>query len=222
MANTVAELEALLRGATLGTQRDTITTYSPIWVGGLECSGGSRLYVPIKRFQWRSLGRRGIFVQTDGGANRYVGEFNPETLRAHGYGAEELYGNTYSGQWADGLRHGHVVARWANGTIEYGLYDRNTESRSAVEHKHGAFEFGGEPCAAGDARFAELKRAALESEVRLRPAGLFTPHSELPTLFFFDHGTGAGEAGHRRDRGAPPPHPRCRPCTSAHARTHGA
>ena len=165
MANTVAELEALLRGATLGTQRDTITTYSPIWVGGLECSGGSRLYVPIKRFQWRSLGRRGIFVQTDGGANRYVGEFNPETLRAHGYGAEELYGNTYSGQWADGLRHGHVVARWANGTIEYGLYDRNTESRSAVEHKHGAFEFGGEPCAAGDARFAELKRAALESEV---------------------------------------------------------
>jgi hypothetical protein len=152
-----------------------------------------------------------------------VGEFNPETLRAHGYGAEELYGNTYSGQWADGLRHGHVVARWANGTIEYGLYDRNTESRSAVEHKHGAFEFDGEPCAAGDARFAELKRAALESEVRLRPAGLITPQSEASHSLFFRPRQVLAKQIIAEIEARPRPTPAADHAqVSAHARTHGA
>ena len=120
-------------------------------------------------FRGAAYGRcRGIFSGGFDNSDRYLGEFQPTTVAGrfeqttmvpHGYGVYETAGMTYAGLYADGVRHGHTVARQARGGIVFNLFDRG----ATVQHE---FEGRPDPCQAADARFRELKTAALAAEVR--------------------------------------------------------
>jgi hypothetical protein len=110
------------------------------------------------------------FVRGLNGTYRYMGEFDPTMMNAHGYGVWQLAnGTTYSGLWADGVHHGHVLIRLSDGSICYYLYDHGGVVHLAAESKstgsRSTFDY--QPCPTTDARFQTLKTAALAVEVRL-------------------------------------------------------
>jgi hypothetical protein len=125
------------------------------------------------------------------GLSMYIGHIDLERMRAGGLGmAKFADGNTSSGRWADGKRHGHWLSRWARGTMVYAEYSMGNWLHSAVEDTHGNLTFDGQPCDATDALFLELKRGALDAAVcptfdrahrRLTPArGLrFAPQAQV-------------------------------------------
>jgi hypothetical protein len=123
---------------------------------------------------------RGIFTDRKHG-RRYRGEFNAEN-RAQGYGEVQLGHSLQhiSGQFADGLSHGYSVGRRANENhIQYNLCARGQPVHHACEYQDGRHEFDGKPCdgilswlsgrRTRGAAFADLKRQALDAEVRRRP-----------------------------------------------------
>ena len=100
------------------------------------------------------------------GLSMYIGHIDLERMRAGGLGmAKFADGNTSSGRWADGKRHGHWLSRWARGTMVYAEYSMGNWLHSAVEDTHGNLTFDGQPCDATDAQFLELKRGALDAAV---------------------------------------------------------
>ena len=142
------------------------------------------------------------------GNGRYSGQFKTPRKRsgsarvgmADGYGVLEgtrqtSSGNpeqfTASGQWVAGREHGYCVYRWAHGAIVYGSYVHGKAVQSAVEHTDGTFSIDGQPCLSAEPRFAFLKRAALEVEVRVPQATPPPPihtHPHTHTLFpIFPH-----------------------------------
>jgi hypothetical protein len=178
------------------------------------------------------LGGRGIFVEGSG-TYRYLGEFDPRTMIAHGYGAMEWNGNRSSGMWSDGVSHGHNVLRWADGDISYEMWECGKTVHSAWQYtKSGTFAFGGEQCDASDARFQELRTAALVVEVRPAPR---LPHPnppaepvQSPTLSQAKseavvaeiEATPAHPPARRRRRSPPPPPPPRPPVPARANRTH--
>ena len=119
---------------------------------------------------------RGAFQEVDG-SRVYKGEFDGHTKLPHGYGVWEADGSTGSALWVDGENHGHELVRLAKGDVSYSLWDRDHAVHTAIEYKSGSIEFDWKPCDADDARFAELKRAALAVEVAPTPPPR-TPHAE--------------------------------------------
>ena len=134
---------------------------------------------------------QGIF--SDEQNRRYRGQFNKKH-EADGYGVSEWTygihgGRTTAGQLADGVWHGYQVERRLAPSASasaffavlpylqmlkddfdtYRLDAQGGRVHSAREYDDGRCDFDGEPCDAADARFAELRRQALDAEVRLHP-----------------------------------------------------
>ena len=152
-------------------------------------------------------GNIGTFKHEDG--DLYIGQIDVERKCADGLGVlKDTDGSTRSGRCADGRQHGHWLGRWADGTMRYFEHDttlRNgcTMRHLAVELMNGTFFFDGQPCAATDARFLELKLGALDVEVypalRRAPPILFIAGMWPPLLR-----AGSRHGVRAQDRGARP------------------
>ncbi len=122
---------------------------------------------------------QGLF--TSEGKEQYLGEFSEERETAHGYGVVvDVSGNTSSGQLSEGKWHGYVVHHFADGSIQYRKYARGKTVLWVQETKDGkkppsTFDDNPEDAADAAAQLADLKRHALDAEVRHRPAVLTPP-----------------------------------------------
>jgi hypothetical protein len=124
-----------------------------------------------RAFRGNLYGNRGAFTSVYGD-DEYFGEVR--NLCAEGHGVVQLSNQcTYSGQFAKGSPDGHNVYRWGDGDAEYGLFSQGSRMHTARENANGTYLYDYLPCDAADARFAELKMAALEAEVPSPPSDPF-------------------------------------------------
>jgi hypothetical protein len=118
-------------------------------------------------FRGTHYGSVGVYTHASG--HTYAGERNEGGL-AHGHGVLTLSdGDTFSGQRADGHLHGHREDHYANGYVDYGLWERGTRVHWARVRPNGYCEYDREPCGADHAGLAALKAAAQQAGVRMPP-----------------------------------------------------
>jgi len=118
-------------------------------------------------FRGTHYGSVGVYTHEYG--RTYAGERNERGV-AHGEGVLTYSGGyTYSGQLADGHWHGHVEVQWANGDVDYCLFERGKEVHSARVEPDGACFYDYEPCGADHADFAKLKADTQRAGVRMPP-----------------------------------------------------
>jgi hypothetical protein len=147
-------------------------------------------------FRGTHYGSVGVYKHEDG--HTYAGERN-EGGKAHGFGVATLSdGNTYSGQFADGQGHGHREVHYADGVVDYGLYERGKVVHTARVYPDGRCVYDDEPCGADHADFAALKDAAQQAAVRMPPtriqrnARARRPKPRRPRRFGFRTALGFG------------------------------
>ncbi len=107
---------------------------------------------------WR--GNVGVYTHETGAT--YAGA--RKGAYAHGFGVVTYsYGNTCSGQLANGTWHGHAAFHWANGAVGYDLYEHGRRVHRARVEPNGACFYDNQWCGTNHAGFAKLKAAAQQA-----------------------------------------------------------
>ncbi len=114
--------------------------------------------------------------------------------KAHGFGVYKgSQGVTASGQRANGLFHGHVEYHYADGDIDYYLFEHRNIVRYARVELNGACVYDDEPCWPHHAGHVALKAAAQQAGVRNSLPHPPHPRPQRPCRWLshaFDFGAG--------------------------------
>jgi hypothetical protein len=125
--------------------------------------------IEVNGFAYHGVHCGNVGVYTHKCGDTYAGAH--EGGKAHGYGVAKYSsgtsGTTYFGQRANGRWHGHYGYHWANGDVDYGLYEHGSVVHTARVRPNGKCEYDGKRCGADHAGLVELKDAGQQAGVRI-------------------------------------------------------
>jgi hypothetical protein len=123
----------------------------------------SEIVVYGRTLTGRLIGDKGVFTFGDG--HEYRGRVRAG--KADSLGVLTLSnGDTWSGQWSAGERHGPFVRHWTDGDVDFCDFDHGNQVHLARVKADSSCEYDDQRCAADDARLVALQVAALPFAVR--------------------------------------------------------